>query len=181
MIQSQIATMKEQEDRGVYYYYDHEQKVGDAENVGLLKLRILMLDGRFHRVADDSESDVLGDTQWEWLKERMNEREDVDWYLICNGSPVLNEGKGEKKQIGQINRDKLFAILKENDDALLDQTILLSGDLHYSVWHSAEEERLYELTSSSVTHSQFWFFPCGNSSLSRLTNTNLQRSMTVRE
>lgn len=158
-VQSQLAAMKEEEDRGVYFYYDHEQKVGDAENAEVVKLRMIMLDGRFHRVADDSVSDMLGDTQWNWLKDRMNERDDVDWYLVCNGSPLLNEGTDGKKMVGQVNRDKLFAILRENDEALMDKTILLSGDLHYSVWHSAVDGRVHELTSSSVTHSQWWWRP----------------------
>jgi len=161
-IQSQIAVMKEQENRGVYYYYDHEQKVGDAETAEVVKLRVLMLDGRYDRDPDDPSgadegADILGETQWNWLRQRMNERDDVDWYVVCNGSPVLNEGRDGKKKVGQTTRDKLFAILRESGGDLVDKTILLSGDLHYSVWHSAEDNRLFEFTSSSMTHSHFWW------------------------
>merc|ERR1712228_801299 len=80
----------------------------------------------------------------------------IDWYLICNGSPLLNEGKGGKKTVGQENRNKLFSILRANDDELFNKTVLLSGDLHYSVWHSVDRQ-LYELTASSITHSKPWF------------------------
>merc|ERR1719474_2672937 len=163
-VQSQIAEMKEQDDRGVYYYYDHEQKVGDAETAEVVKLRVLMLDGRYDRDPDDPSgmdegADILGETQWNWLRERMNERDDVDWYVVCNGSPALNEGRGGKKKVGQTTRDRLFDILREDRGDLVDKTILLSGDLHYSVWHSAEEGRLFEFTSSSITHSHFWWTP----------------------
>ena len=117
-----------------------------------------MLDSRYYRAED--ETDLLGEEQWQWLKDQMNGPDDIDWYLVCNGSPVLNEGQmtssgHQKKTVGQETRNKLFAILNDNP-SLLNKTVLLSGDLHYSVWHSVNDQ-LYELTASSLTHSKPWF------------------------
>eukprot|EP00483_Globobulimina_turgida_P004522 UN04531 len=119
-------------------------------------MRIIMLDTRFDRAED--ESDIVGEEQWLWLREKMSADNDnnIDWYLVCNGSPILNEGKGGKKTVGQATRNKLFEILHENNGRLLNKTVLISGDLHYSVWHSWNEQ-IYELTASSITHSKPWF------------------------
>merc|ERR1712228_1151497 len=144
----QISAMKENKDRGTYYLYDYFSEI--------VSLRIIMLDSRFDRAVD--ESDIIGETQWIWLEQELKKEAEhsIDWYLICNGSPLLNEGKGGKKTVGQENRNKLFSILRANDDELFNKTVLLSGDLHYSVWHSVDRQ-LYELTASSITHSKPWF------------------------
>lgn len=146
----QIAAMKADEHRGTYYVYDY---VSD-----IVRLRIIMMDARFDRAED--ESDIMGDAQWAWLEEQVKEEteveSEVDWYLICYGSPLLNEGRGGKKTVGQETRNKLFSILRANDGKLMKKTLLLSGDLHYSIWHNVDDE-LYELTASSITHSKPWF------------------------
>eukprot|EP00485_Elphidium_margaritaceum_P009940 CAMPEP_0202687920 /NCGR_PEP_ID=MMETSP1385-20130828/3472_1 /ASSEMBLY_ACC=CAM_ASM_000861 /TAXON_ID=933848 /ORGANISM="Elphidium margaritaceum" /LENGTH=495 /DNA_ID=CAMNT_0049342779 /DNA_START=268 /DNA_END=1752 /DNA_ORIENTATION=- len=153
-IDDQIAVMQNEENRGVYYYYDHEQKLDDA----VVKLRVFMMDTRFDRAED--ESDIVGERQWKWLRDACESApQDTDWFLICNGSPLLNEGPETKpghfkKTVGQATRDGLFNILRSND-AWYKKSILLSGDLHYSVWHSVDDE-LYELTASSLTHSKPW-------------------------
>jgi len=154
-IEAQIDEIKQDEARGVYYSYDYEQKL-DADTV---KLRVIMMDTRFDREED--ETDIVGEVQWQWLREKCDGPDDIDWYLICNGSPILNEGpivKGGhmKKTVGQETRDKLFEVLHANNDKILNKSILLSGDLHYSVWHSWNEQ-VYELTASSLTHSKPWF------------------------
>eukprot|EP01084_Bolivina_argentea_P207472 353975_1 len=149
-VNEQIQSMKDDMDhRGTYYSYDYEQAELD------LRMRIIMLDTRFDRATDDS--DIVGNTQWEWLRQQVSGDTDrFDWYLICNGSPVLNEGGGGKKTVGQATRDGLFEILSENDGKLLNKTVLFAGDLHYGVWHSWNKQ-LYEFTSSSITHSKQWF------------------------
>ena len=147
-LNAQIGAMKENEDRGTYYSYDYHSDI--------VSLRIVMLDARYDRAED--ETDIIGEQQWNWLEQELNKESDrgIDWYLICNGSPVLNEGEGGKKTIGQDTRNKLFSLLKANDGKLFDKTILISGDLHYSLWHSVDET-LYELTASSITHSKPWY------------------------
>lgn len=153
-MKNELEIIADDENRGIFYASDYYQMLGNER----LWLKIIMLDARFHRIED---SDLFGEEQWKWIEECFpvsngSESGDVpDWYIVCCGSPIMNEGLNGRKTVNMQSRERLLAILERSGK--LKRTLILSGDLHYSVWHKYRD--MYEFTVSSFTHSRS-FYEC---------------------
>ncbi len=104
--------------------------------------------GRYQPNLDPG-ADMLGDTQWAWLEERL--REPADLRLIASSIQVIAEGHGWERW-GNLpsERDRLYSLINETG---AEGVILLSGDRHRAAFYRLDQQLsypLYEVTSSSL-------------------------------
>jgi len=118
---------------------------------GNRKIKIILLDVRSN--AEPSyPCDVLGDRQWKWLEEQL--RNDVtELTIIGSGMQIVSDIPFiEKWQRCPSSLDKLVWLTQKRD-----HVFFLSGDVHFSEVNcmnsSSSGYPLYEVTSSSMTHS----------------------------
>ncbi len=128
---------------GVYAGYDFGS--GDR------RVKVILLDCRYHRDAPGPEADILGEAQWKWLAEELH-GSTARVNLIVSGIQVIpTEHRFEKWAQFPAARQRLFALLQSSEAR---GVIFLSGDRH-----QAEISRttvagtpLYDVTSSGLTH-----------------------------
>eukprot|EP00943_MAST-04B_sp_MAST-4B-sp1_P009137 g9137.t1 len=140
------------------------------------RIKIILLDVRYHRdpwpwhpgAKDATESDVLGEEQWQWLEEELTavDMDNIDLTLIGSGIQVLpvTEIAREKHEAWihfEKSRGKFISLLSNSKSPI----ILLSGDVHFAevsemiCWTSnnnidePSRRRLVEFTSSGLTHA----------------------------
>ena len=130
------------------------------------KVKIILLDTRYFRddLKDDPTGearyqinptgDILGESQWEWLKEELT-NSDANVHLIASGYQVIPEEQIYEKWFNfPTARQRFFDLLVETKAK---NAILLSGDRHISEVSKIELEGLgyplYEFTSSGLTHT----------------------------
>lgn len=129
---------------GVYQTYDYP--------CGKMKLRVILLDARYHRDTPGPEGDMLGESQWRWLEKTLRESR-ADLHLIGSGVQVVSEEhRFEKWANFPKSRARLFSLLKN-----VKRPIVMSGDRHFGELScetiSGTKRKLYDFTSSGLTHS----------------------------
>jgi len=119
------------------------------------RVQTILLDARYHRDSPGPEGDVLGEAQWRWLEERLEEPAALR--LVVSGVQVLPEEHPYEKWANFPKaRQRLLRLLAA---AAGGDIVLLSGDRHIAEISRLDEEGapldapLYEITSSSLTHS----------------------------
>ncbi|MEM9291169.1 MAG: alkaline phosphatase D family protein [Acidobacteriota bacterium] len=130
------------------------------------RVQILLLDGRWFRSALerdpspyfryrprlDSEATMLGEAQWAWLEEQLQQPAEVR--LIVSGIRVLSYASGfESWKNLPLEQERLFSLLRKTRAG---GVILLSGDAHFSELSRGDGGLgypLYELTSSSLNRA----------------------------
>ena len=92
------------------------------------RLQVIMLDVRYHRDDPGPQADVLGETQWEWLREQL--KEPADLRLIVSGFQVLlpEEAGSETWDQFPAARSRLFETIRE---AGAERVVFITGDQHY--------------------------------------------------
>lgn len=130
------------------------------------KTKIILLDTRYfrdpldkspekgRRYLPNTEGDILGEAQWSWLEEQLN-NSDAQVHIIGSSIQILSAEHGYEKWANfPKSRQRLFDLLQETQPA---RTVLLSGDRHISELSKIDLEQLdyplYELTSSGMTHT----------------------------
>ena len=116
--------------------------------------KLVFLDTRFFRSKlkgqkgkylknDSKDATILGDDQWKWLTEELNQK--FDFLILFSSIQILPEDHGFEKWGNFPNdRKKLLNIL----DQYKDKTILVSGDRHRGGLY--KKNGIYEITASSL-------------------------------
>jgi alkaline phosphatase D len=118
------------------------------------RVKVILLDARYHRDARGSDGTVLGEAQWQWL-ERELRASDAQIHIIGSGIQVIAEDhRFEKWSEFPRERARLFALIRE---LRVPGVIFLSGDRHIAELSRLDEQvvgyPLYDLTSSGLTHT----------------------------
>ncbi|NER10816.1 alkaline phosphatase D [Muriicola jejuensis] len=144
---------------GVYASHDYPQPEG--------KVKVLVLDTRYFRTAltpsvekgrryqpgTYGEGTILGEAQWEWLKEELN-NSDADFNVIVSSIQVLSAQHGFETWGNFPHEvDRLGKVIANSGAR---GVIILSGDRHISEFSRIEREDLdyplVDFTSSGLTH-----------------------------
>jgi alkaline phosphatase D len=142
---------------GVYQSYEY------SFNDHLLK--IILLDTRYFRdtiernfmtraYIPNMEGDILGEKQWLWLENEINESS-ADLILLGSSIQVIPEEQiYEKWENFPTARKRLFALLERYPDK---RVVILSGDRHIAeiskIILDDLNYPLYDFTSSGLTHT----------------------------
>ena len=140
---------------GIYYAKDFKV----AKN----HIRFILLDTRFNRSALERNTDrnikkkyipttnvektILGETQWKWLKNSLDEK--VDLFIVASSIQVLPQKHGWEKWANfPHERQKLLDLISKTDG----KVILLSGDRHFGAIYETKDKinKLFEFTSSGL-------------------------------
>lgn len=132
--------------RGTYASYE----VGSGDR----RVKVIMLDGRYHREKPGPQTDTLGAEQWAWF-ERELRSSTAGLTVVASGYQFLPEDhKNEKWANFPRARARLFELLAKTGTP---GVVLVSGDRHFAELSRVEDPAigypLHELTSSGLTHS----------------------------
>ncbi len=105
---------------GIYYARDF--------SIGKKSLKIIMLDVRYNRDDPDTNGDVLGEAQWQWLQGELGKPSDLT--LIVSGFQILlNQYAGsETWDKFPSAKQRLFQTIRESQ---AENVLFLTGDQHY--------------------------------------------------
>ncbi|MDC6367642.1 MULTISPECIES: alkaline phosphatase D family protein [Flavobacteriaceae] len=109
-----------QKQDGIYYARDFE--------IGEKTMKIIMLDARYNRDDPDTDGDVLGEPQWQWLKSELQKSSDLT--LIVSGFQILldKDAGSETWDKFPTAKQRLFNTVRE---AQAENVLFLTGDQHY--------------------------------------------------
>lgn len=99
---------------------------------------------------DDPSVTMLGDAQWEWLKEQLEMPAELR--LIVSSTQIIPNEKGmDEWGDFPLDRQRLFDLIESSG---ANGVLLLSGNVHFSELSRIETARypLYEFTASGMTH-----------------------------
>lgn len=117
------------------------------------RLKIILLDTRYHRDRPGPRADLLGEAQWRWLEAEFAAA-DADLILLVSSILVIPRAHaGESWGRFPASGVRLGRLIKTSAAPV----VILSGDIHLgelSRWESPGLRwPVYELTSSGLTHS----------------------------
>jgi alkaline phosphatase D len=117
------------------------------------RIKIILLDGRYHRDNPGGKTDMLGAAQWQWLEQQLT-NSDADVHLIGSGIQVIpTEHPFEKWADFPYARQRLFDLIARTRAR---NVIFMSGDRHLGEISRLTDPRfgqpLYDITSSGLTH-----------------------------
>jgi alkaline phosphatase D len=144
-----LGVPKDSARRGRKGTYDSHEFGSETERV-----KVILLDGRYHREKPGNRSDTLGEEQWAWLEGELRSSTGA-LTVIASGYQILpEEHKNEKWANFPRARKRLFALLKKVGTP---GVVLVSGDRHFAELSRVDDSGigypLFELTSSGLTHS----------------------------
>jgi alkaline phosphatase D len=148
---------------GAYVSYEF----GSSEEGNLAKL--IILDGRFFRDdinEFDHDSTFLGEQQWQWLEDEFNNSK-AKIHLIATGVQFVSDDRDPFIQFMSKKKSRCegWALFPQERQKMIDLigrlkvpgVVFLSGDVHFAeisrLSCSNAGYHLYDLTSSSLTHS----------------------------
>lgn len=117
---------------------------------GSTSLHLILLDVRFNRQAPGPDADILGAAQWEWLERELAEAP-ARLTVIVSGTQVLAaDHRWDKWADYPQARSRLLGLATEHTGTVL----FISGDRHIGelTRTGPDEEPLYDITSSGLTH-----------------------------
>ena len=157
-------TAARRQQKGTYY--------SKTYTVGTHKIKIILLDTRYFRTALTKDNDskkrykpntygegtMLGDTQWEWLQNELN-NSDADYNVINSSIQFLSNQHGYEAW-GNMPHE-VVKLEKMIVDSRAKGVFILSGDRHISEVSSkqigAKKYELVDFTSSGLTHAYYNF------------------------
>lgn len=119
------------------------------------RVKILLLDTRYHQSKRGPDGDLLGPEQWTWL-EREITASDAQIHIIVSSIQVLlrSDFRGEQWYRWWASRERLFKLI---DDSALSGTIFVTGDKHFGTIESSTDKDLqrpvFEIMSSGLTEN----------------------------
>ena len=131
---------------GVHTVYD----LGPAGQ----RVRVILLDVRYHRDPPGPDADILGEDQWAWLENALR-TSDADVTLVGGGFQFLPEEHPYEKWANfPAARARLVALIGATGTP---GVVLMSGDRHLAEVSRLDDPGigypLYEITASGLTHS----------------------------
>ncbi|MGD8863629.1 MAG: alkaline phosphatase D family protein [Myxococcales bacterium] len=148
--------------QGVYASYDFGQ--GDR------RVRLILLDTRYHRDPPGQDADVLGAAQWQWLHDQLHGSPAAVNIIASSVQLVPDEHRFEKWANFPRARERLLSLIAESGAR---NVLVISGDRHFAELSVLRDpplsEPLYELTSSSL--SRPWDHPPDEPNCHRLQDT----------
>ena len=131
---------------GVYTTYEY----GIDEN----RVKVVLLDTRYHRDEPDTDGDMLGEAQWEWLE---NEFRKSTAKVVLVGSSVQfvsNQHPFETWGHFPSARERMLKLIKETG---VKGVIFLSGDRHFAEISKLDQADMpypiYDYMCSGLTHA----------------------------
>ena len=104
--------------------------------------------GNSYKPHKNSNTTILGPTQWQWLEKELSREHDI--LILASSIQVLaTEHRFEKWSNIPHERDKLLALLNK----LSSKVLIISGDRHRSGFYKLDN--IYEFTSSSLNKGIF--------------------------
>lgn len=132
------------------------------------RIKVVLLDTRYHRTKPGAEGDILGQAQWQWLESEL-QKKDAELLLLVSSIQILPfEHRFEKWANFPSSRQRLLDLI---DRSAQPNIVLLSGDRHFAELSRAilpSGRELWELTSSGLTHSYQAFDPSKNANSLRV-------------
>jgi alkaline phosphatase D len=118
------------------------------------RVKLILLDGRYHRDAPSARGDTLGKTQWAWLEHELRSSS-ARLNLVVSGYQVLPlDHPNEKWGNFPVARTRLLDLIAQ---VRTPGVVLLSGDRHFAELSCMQGGPvgypLFELTSSGLTHA----------------------------
>lgn len=118
------------------------------------RVRVLLLDTRYHREPPGVGADPLGTEQWNWLAQQL-ESAAHEFVVLVSSIQVLNEANPYESW-GRYPRARA-RLLKMIESSAALGLVLVTGDRHFAEiarWGSAQlRYPLIEVTASGLTHS----------------------------
>lgn len=133
--------------KGVY----SSEVIGEAGR----RVRIILLDCRFHRDPISSDGDLLGEEQWSWLERELQSEIKADMTVIGSGIQVLNDFRPSENW-GRFpsQRRRLLRLLSDTNTS---GVFFISGDVHFAEFTEVKcgggQRSLVDFTSSGMSHS----------------------------
>jgi len=131
--------------KGIYtsYTYDIENK----------KIKFILLDVRYFRGDPNKiNSDILGEEQWAWLKNELDD--DVDLNFIVSSYSILSPPLPGAEEWADLPRakTKLFRLIESSENT--DKVVFVTGDRHFSAVLTKRYRGIVynELMASGLTH-----------------------------
>lgn len=117
------------------------------------QVKVILLDGRYHRERSGKNADILGAKQWAWLEQQLIEST-ADVNLIGSGIQFLSNHHGFEKWANFPKaRQRLLDLIVKSAAR---NVIVISGDRHLGEISRLDDPRLgyslYDITSSGMTH-----------------------------
>ena len=104
--------------------------------------------GNSYKPHKNSNTTILGPTQWQWLEKELSREHDI--LILASSIQVLaTEHRFEKWSNIPHERDRLLALLNK----LSSKVLIISGDRHRSGFYKLDN--IYEFTSSSLNKGIF--------------------------
>jgi alkaline phosphatase D len=131
---------------GTYASYDFGE--------GARSVKLVLLDGRYHRDPPSARGDTLGEAQWTWLERELS-TSTARVNIVTSGYQILPlDHSNEKWGNFPAARARLLDLVARTR---VQGLVLLSGDRHFAELSRLEDGSLhyplYELTSSGLTHA----------------------------
>lgn len=117
------------------------------------RVKIILLDTRYHREPGGKRADILGEKQWTWLRSELSGSK-ARLHIIGSSIQVIPEQHRYEKWANYPRaRKRLFQLFQETDT---DGMLLISGDRHFAEMSKYSGRHtnapIYEVTSSGMTH-----------------------------
>ena len=118
------------------------------------QVKLILLDGRYHRELPGERADTLGETQWAWFEQELKSST-ARVNIVTSGYQVLPlDHSNEKWGNFPAARARLLELIAK---ARTPGVVLMSGDRHFAelscLTGGPLGYPLYELTSSGLTHA----------------------------
>lgn len=117
------------------------------------KVKIYMLDTRYHRDDFGTDGEMLGEAQWKWLEEEFR-NSDATINIIASGIQFINEFKPFENWVKFPKEQQRMIDLIASTG--IKGAFIISGDVHYGAiskrTYAPMTYPLYDFTSSGLTH-----------------------------
>lgn len=115
------------------------------------QVKIVLMDLRYFREPEGTDSELLGESQWRWLESELAGKSEALTLLVSSSQVLPTDSNNDKWADYPTEKARLLKLIETSKRNVL----ILSGDVHFaevSRAPSAGGDWLYEATSSGLTH-----------------------------
>ncbi len=118
------------------------------------RVKVLLLDTRYHREQPGPQADILGEAQWRWLEGQLRDSDARVHILVSSVQVIAEDHRYEKWADFPKARARLLSMIEKWS---VPGVVFISGDRHIAeisaLRPSPVGHPLYDVTSSGMTHS----------------------------